>query len=174
MEADSTRPSSPNTIEGEVQGLRDDVLKAVENGENISTSLGVDEGVSVAVDGANNIIQVENPGKSEVFENEWQLIDGTTLKGTSLAEGDFDLDDYDKQSIIAAKTIPSGATVYHIEFRQMREGKDIKYVNIEGDISVKGNQELQIQHMGTENETVGDSSGERLNKITTDIVISSN
>ncbi len=172
-EETSSEPGT-DSIQGEAEKLRDGFLRSAENQENISISLEIEENASITVDEENNVIQIENPRENKMYPAEWQLVNGTTLLGTSLGEGDFALDDYDRQSIIAARSLPDGSTVYHIEFREMRSGDTIELIDIQVGDQIEPSEDLNIDYLGMENETIGASTGERLDRITREILISSN
>lgn len=173
MPQETGEEPSPESIRNEVEQFRDGVLRSAENKENISLSLDLEEDISITVDGENNVIQVENPRENMIYPGEWQLINGTTLQGTSLGSGDFALDGYDRQSIIAARSLPDGSSVYHVEFREMRSEETIELIDIRVEEPVEVSENLNIDYIGMANDTVGASSGERLDRVTTQVLISS-
>lgn len=173
MPQESESDTSPESIRGEVEELRDGVLRSADREKNISLSLELEEEATITVDGENNVVQLQNPREKNIYPEDWLLINGTTLQGTSLGEGDFALDDYDRQSIIAVRSLPDGSSVYHVEFREMRSEGTIELIDIQVQEPIDVSENLSIDYLGTENATVGASSGERLDRVTTRVLISS-
>jgi len=161
------------SVEEDIEEVRNGIMRTAEQKENSTLSTDFPEETSISINSENDFVQVRLLSEKPVYTEEWSLINGTTLLGTSLGEGEFALDDYDRQSIIAARTLPDGASVYHIEFREMRSESTISLVDIRGNSTIEDPDELRFQYLGSENNSVGASSGERLSRISSKVRITS-